>query len=151
MPHRIYRGSEPPRWWDPILAHPWELSTATFGIFGSVVAVAIIADGGILASATEGMHSLIVAAMLGMFAAGGILIWVGLLDHGPDLLRGWSRERQGLMLTAGAWGIYTGAIIVNDGTSNLLQAGIAAVFATAAILRLVATYREESTTRELIQ
>lgn len=149
MPHRIYRGSEPPRWWDPLLAHPWELTSATFGVVGGIVAALIVIDGQNISSSTAALPVPLVAAMLAMLIAGGALIWLGLLDYGPDLMRGWTRERMGLMLTASGWGIYTASIIIED--PNLLSAGIGATFALSAALRLVATYREEWTTRRMIR
>ena len=150
MPHRIYQGSEPPAWWDPILAHPFELLTAAYGVVGGTLATLVVIDGRSISESTAALPAPFTVAMLAMLVLGGLLTWVGLLDHGPDLMRGWTRERMGLALTASGWAIYTLTIVASY-PGSLLAWGIGATFAASSTLRLVATYREEWATRRAIQ
>ena len=83
-------------------------------------------------------------------ALGNALILVGVFDDGEDLMRGWMLERVGLIGAITSWGTYSIAVAtIHPGSA--ISYGLTLCIALAHTVRLVATIREETSTRRAIR
>lgn len=152
MPTHVYVGfRRPPTKFDHLLAHPYELMLAAYGILGGVLALVSAFNHDI--SVSRSLEQLPVvglaaSALLLILGGGGILH--GLFDDSPELGRGFSRERQGLVLAAAGWTVYA-LCIAWLSPSSVLSWGLCVSLVAAKLLRFVATVRQESGIRRDVQ
>ena len=142
MPNRIYRGHEPPTFFDHVLAHPWELTVAAFSALAGVLAVIAVAGGAVVSPSIERLPDALAIAIGFMLAVGGALTARGLFDSHEDLMVGFGWERAGLVLTGCAWTVYA-AVVVIAYPASILSWGLGATFALGAGLRLAATFADQ--------
>ena len=151
MPNRIYRGSYPPRPTDHALAHPYEVLIALGGLLACAALLASEAGAPVSISPTMQALPSTVAWLVGLSGAlGNALVLVGVFDDGEDLMRGWMLERVGLIGAITSWGTYSIAVAtIHPG--SVISYGLTLCIALAHTVRLVATLREETTTRRAIR
>lgn len=151
MPNRIYRGAHPPRPTDHVLAHPYEVLIALGGLVACAALLAV--EVGVPVSISPTMRALpsTVAWLVGLTGVlGNALIILGLFDDGEDLMRGWMLERVGLIGAITSWGTYSLAVAtIHPG--SVISYGLTLCIALAHTVRLVATMREEASTRRAIR
>lgn len=151
MPNRIYRGSYPPQPTDHALAHPYEVLIALGGLLACAALLASEAGAPVSISPTLQALPSTVAWLVGLSGViGNVLILVGVFDDGDDLMRGWMLERVGLIGAITSWGTYSLAVAtIHPG--SVISYGLTLCIALAHTVRLVATLREETTTRRAIR
>lgn len=147
MPQRRYRPRTPPTRLDNLLAHPYELSIAAFGLAGCLlILVGEIVPSVAVSPSVDAMHNLIAWGVGLLGIPGHALIIAGLFDNDDDLMSGWRKERTGLVLAAFAWAIYTIAILAAF-PGSVVTWGFGVALITAHCLRLRATQCQERETR----
>lgn len=151
MPNRIYRGSYPPRPTDHALAHPYEVLIALGGLLACAALLASEAGAPVSISPTMQALPSIVAWLVGLSGAlGNALVLIGVFDDGDDLMRGWMLERVGLVGAITSWGTYSIAVAtIHPGSA--ISYGLTLFIALAHTVRLIATMREETSTRRAIR
>ena len=151
MPNRIYRGSYPPRRIDHVLAHPYEVLMAAAGLLACAALLAAELGAPITISPTMRDLPSTVAWLVGASGVvGNALVIAGVFDDGEDLMRGWMIERVGLIAAITSWGAYSLAVATTH-PGAAISYSVTLFIAGANAVRLVATLREESTTRTAIR
>lgn len=148
MPTHVYVGlRRPPTRFDHLLAHPYELALAVYGIVGGILAIASAFNEGMSVSASMDQLPALAAAAAGLLllvGGGGILH--GLFDNSDDLGIGFTRERMGLALQTAGWGVYA-VTIAWLSISSVLSWGLCVALILANVLRFIATTRQERNLR----
>lgn len=150
MPLRAYHHSSrnPPTALDHLLAHPYGIGVAVFQIVGGIAQLTTLAFPGITVSRSlDQMANGLVVILCSLLIIGGVLVILGIFDNDEDLMRGFRRERTGLILSGTAWVIFSIAIFVAFPSSVLTWAFGLVPFGGAA-LRVWATFLEERYLRQ---
>ena len=151
MPNRIYRGSNPPRAADHVLAHPYEVLIALGGLIACAALLASEAGAPVSISPTMQALPSTVAWLVGLSGIlGNALILAGVFDDGEDLMRGWMLERVGLIGAITSWGTYSLAVATMH-PGSAISYGLTLFIASAHTVRLGATMLEETSTRRAIR
>lgn len=133
MPTRLHQGHVPPLWWDRPLAHPWSMTAV--GLLWALVGARLLLDitkqaanaDGVVANVPIGV-ALYLALSVGL---GGIAVLAAVNWPGSDTVS-WPMEMVGLIIGAGAWGVY--ALAPVDPYFRI----IGACFVAGAVLRVTA-------------
>ena len=151
MPSRLYRGSTPPTRRDHLLAHPYELGLALFGLVSCLgIITGELAPGVTVSLTIDALHGIVAWSVALTGLIGNLQIIRGLLDDGDDMVIGWAKERTGLVLAITSWGIYAVAVAALFPASVIGWSWAAAVALIHGV-RLRATYAEEDQTREVVR
>lgn len=158
MPMRVYHRSTrtPPRAIDHLLAHPFEIVIATFGVF---IGVCLMISQGLDISTgdhgwfvvnpeLERIDDWLAAAYGAALVAGSSLVLHGLFDDNDDLMIGWARERMGLVIAAGGWASISATIVMLQ-PNRMFAWGLSLSVAASCLVRYVATRIEERRTRQI--
>jgi protein-S-isoprenylcysteine O-methyltransferase Ste14 len=148
--HGYSTDRHPPTVADHLLAHPFELGFAAWGVIaGSAGVLSAFSDATVSASIDRLPDWL--AAIVGvMLVIGGLLIWRGLLDDSEDLMVGWRFERVGLILSMAGWGGY-GFTVAAMNPGAVLSWSVAPLVVAMFAVRYRATRIEERRIRKAIR
>lgn len=158
MPLRVYHRPTrtPPSAIDHLLAHPFEILIAAFGLF---IGVALSSAQGL--DIAFGDHGWLVVnpeleqisdwlslAYGVTLTMGSVAVIAGIFNNDDDLMVGWMRERIGLLISSGAWSAIAFTIVTLQ-TNRVFAWGLSLSVAVGCLIRFVATRIEERRTREV--
>jgi hypothetical protein len=136
---------------DHLLAHPYELGLAAYGIVGGALAfVSSFLARVSVSPSLDQLPSVLSATAGALLVIGGFAILLGLFDSSADLGVGFTRERIGLTLAGTGWAVYAACILALS-VPSVLSWGLCFTLVVCKGLRLYATVRQERAIRSDVE
>lgn len=148
--HGYSTDRRPPTVADHLLAHPFELGLAAWGIIAGAAGILSALSDATVSPSIDRLPEWLAAIVGAMLVVGGAAIWRGLLDDSEDLMVGWRIERTGLIFSMAAWGAY-GITVATMHPTSILSWSVAVLVVIMFAVRFKATRLEERRIRKAIR
>lgn len=149
--HGYTTDRRPPTVLDHYFAHSYEMILAAWCMLaGAYLAISTFIDELSVSPSVDMLPDWLALIIGGLLVTGGALQTWGLLDDSDDVATGWKLERMGLVLTFGAWVIYTGVIAAMI-PGAVLSWTLGLAILTMTVLRFAATVVAERRLRRAIE
>lgn len=148
--HGYSTDRRPPSVADHLLAHPFELGLAAWGVIAGGAGVLSAASNATVSASIDRLPDWLAAIVGTMLVLGGVLVWRGLLDDSEDLMIGWRFERVGLVLSIAGWLAY-GVTVAAINPTAVLSWSVSAFVVAMYAVRFRATRLEERRIRKAIR
>ena len=148
--HGYSTDRRPPTVFDHILAHTFEMSVAAWQVIAGGLSLLVTLFDFQISQSVQRMPQPAIAALGSFLLIGGVQCIRGLLDDSDDLMRGWTIERTGLILSGSAWLGYLVTVIAAF-PASVMTWTLFVLMVAANILRYIATVLEERKHRARIE